>query len=157
VERVAYVTELMAAGLFRRGKTWHLLQEAWGISRAQIQQITAKASTVVKVALDPSVVMATLGETVDELLELAHECKDSTGSDGRPDATKEAIVAFRSAGDLCLALVKDSLSVGNEKQLSDREAHARLVALGWQPPQTLLGLPMPDVEVDEPAQGETDE
>lgn len=64
-ERVDYIIEMMEAGVFRRGRTYKLLSEQWGIPRATVLSDTCEASRYVRrhimnpdaVAVDVSVVL----------------------------------------------------------------------------------------------------
>jgi hypothetical protein len=58
------------------------------------------------------------------------------------DNINGSTVAFTKAAELCLALAKDSNS---SDERSQEDVHRALVAAGWTPPPTLLGLPRPSV------------
>jgi hypothetical protein len=58
------------------------------------------------------------------------------------DNINGSTVAFTKAAELCLTLAKDSNPSDDRSQ---EDVHRALVAAGWTPPPTLLGLPAPSV------------
>jgi hypothetical protein len=112
-----------------------MLARAWGTTTGNIQNIAAEASRVVKCSIDTSAIMRTVSESIERLMENGYAAREDDNING-------STVAFAKAAELCLTLAKDS---NPSDERSQEDVHRALVAAGWTPPPTLLGLPRPSV------------
>lgn len=132
---VALIARMMAEGEWRTGISCKMLARAWGTTPGTIGTISAEASRVVKCSIDTSTIMRTVSESIERLMENGYAAREDDNING-------STVAFTKAAELCLTLAKDSNPSDDRSQ---EDVHRALVAAGWTPPPTLLGLPAPSV------------
>lgn len=131
------IAEMMASGDWRTGVSAVLLARAWGMMPGSVQNSAAEASRLVRGAVDIEALQRIANESVQCLMENGYAARDEGNING-------STVAFTKAAELCLAMLKSPGDAGEPKQ-TEREAFNRLRELGWTPPNTLLGLPAPNV------------
>ena len=134
---VKLIAQLMTAGEWRTGVTQDALVRAWGVPRSTVATHAAEASRIVRAAVNPDELRRVAGESVERLMRLGYQSEQS-------GETNSAIVAFTKAAELCLAMLK-APGDNSEPRQTEKEAFNRLRELGWTPPNTLLGLPPPNV------------
>jgi hypothetical protein len=126
---------MMGEAEWYTGRSASMLARAWGTTAGNIQNIAAEASRVVKCSIDTSAIMRTVSESIERLMENGYAAREDDNING-------STVAFTKAAELCLTLAKDS---NPSDERSQEDVHRALVAAGWTPPPTLLGLPRPSV------------
>src|SRR3990172_3924813 len=137
-KRVQRIVELKTSGLFRRSTTVDDLARLWRLPRIYVALLAREASVLVTNAIDAGEIARTLDEALDCLARCAHKCE--TRGDYR-----EAIVAADRLANHCASILGDSVSTNNGGKISGGDAYRALVNAGWQPPNTLPGLPAPNV------------
>jgi transposase len=150
-EGIARITELMVSGQWQSQLVEELAPE-FGVSVHSIRAWAHDASVAIRATVDPHKVTAYWLESVDFLAEQAYEAKEK-------HETKLAIMAMSRLGQLCGAMIRGGAEHAAAKRTaseSEKEAHQKLVELGWKPPTTFGELPVPDVDDPEGAEHERD-
>jgi hypothetical protein len=103
-----------------------------------VHVMVGEASRVTRLSIHADDLARGVYESIAELREIATICR-------RQGDMREAIVANKAAGDLCETLLRNASDMfSGGKALSPEAATKALVAAGWRPPNTLVGLPAPD-------------
>jgi len=134
-DAVKAIARMMAEGEWRTGVSARLLSPRWKMTVGSIQNVSAEASRMVKCVVDPSLLLRTVSESIERLMENGYAAREDDNING-------STVAFTKAAELCLTLAKDANPSDDRSQ---EDVHRALVAAGWTPPPTLLGLPAPSV------------
>lgn len=89
-ECIDFIVEMMETNSFRRGRTYKLLAEEWGLARSTVQSYTAEASRYVRRhILDPDAV------AVDVSVAIGNALRDATEDAADPElrGTREGMKA----------------------------------------------------------------
>lgn len=143
--KVTYISRMMAANLYRSGRTPLELAVRWRMNHFAVMHIAVEASRITRLSIHADELARGVAESIAELRELAATCRDN-------GEMREAIVATKAAGDLCTTLLHNASELfGAGKSLTPTAATQALIEAGWTPPNTLVGLPAPDWNPSPPA------
>jgi transposase-like protein len=137
---IARITELMVRGQWATGCIEELAVE-FGASVHTIRSWAHDASVALRASVDPHKVTAYWLESVDFLATEAYQARAKAD-------TRTAILAMSRLGQLCGSMIRGAAehTKTTPATTNEREAHQRLVELGWKPPESVAGLPMPDCD-----------
>jgi hypothetical protein len=130
----------MARGQWATGYVEELASE-FGASVHTIRSWAHDASVALRASVDPHKVTAYWLESVDFLATEAYQARAKAD-------TRTAILAMSRLGQLCGSMIRGAAEHTKSTNVTtnEREAHQRLVDLGWKPPESVAGLPMPDCD-----------
>jgi hypothetical protein len=101
-ERVEFIMSMMEAGTWRRGRTYKLLAEEWGLSKSTVGDCSAEASRRVrKHIMDPDGIAVDVGVVLsDALFDAVEDAKTYRGERGGLKARDQILAAAKILSDV---------------------------------------------------------
>ncbi len=101
-ERVEYIMSLMEAGQWRRGRTYKLLAQEWGLSKSTVGDCSAEASRRVrKNIMDPDGIAVDVGVVLSEaLFDAVEDAKTYRGEREGLKARDQVLAAAKILSDV---------------------------------------------------------
>ena len=136
-ERVQYIMSLMEAGQFRRGRTYKLLADEWGLSRSTVGHDTAEASRRVRQhIMDPDGIAVDVGVVLsDALFDAVEDAKTYRGGREGLKARDQIIAAAKVLADVSGATAPQKLDVQTSEATPERARQLMSEAFGKVTPK----------------------